>query len=405
MACCPQPVASVEAIEAPMSRVFLAGSRRNLTRRKVPAPILPSLKQASHPFRRRFMRTTRFSPRCTFVALFCAPLLALTGCGGGGGDGGTSADTPAQASLVITAANAKPVAADALDSATDISAARSGSSFITSAQVEPAAAAASPALRLARAATTLAAKSSAASGLVLGVAVNETLPCSQGGSVTVTGNVASRDSFAVGDSVTLTSAGCRELIDGVTTAMSGSITLGITGGSFAPGSGFPRHVVMTIRATSFAVSVGAETSTSTGDMSLDLTENSSDSTSVVLTGAALGNQVTTSTGSRSFTMRGYRQALAISGSTTSYSVTGDIETNNSRLGTGVVSYHLGTPTALVASSAGAFSGGSLRVDGNASALLLTVTGTDTFQLQVDANGDGTFDASSTVTLAGLRALL
>ncbi|MEJ8837885.1 hypothetical protein [Ramlibacter sp. AN1133] len=351
-------------------------------------------------------RLAGLATRRSIAALFCAPLLALTGCGGGGGDGATTpVGPPAQGSLVITAANAKPVAADALDNATNIDAARTSSSFVLSAQVVPGAAAPSLALRVAQAAVTLANKRAGAAPLVLSAAINETLACSLGGSVTVSGNVASSNGFVAGDSVTLNASGCRETIANVATTLSGGFTLAITAGGISSGAAFPRHVAMTIQASGLTVAAGGETSTSSGDMSLDVTENSTDSTSVVLTGSSLGNQVTSASGTRSFTMRSYRHVLAIAGNTTSATVTADFETSNSRLGTAPVTYHVSTPSALVTTNAGDVSAGSLRVDGSASALLVTVTGTNTFQLQVDTNGDGSFDASSTATLADLRAQL
>jgi hypothetical protein len=125
----------------------------------------------------------------------------------------------------------------------------------------------------------------------------------------------------------------------------------------------------------------------------------------VLSGTALSNSVATSAGSRSFTMRNYRQELAIANGSTSYRVTADYTSDNSRLGSTPVSYRISTPTALVESSAGDFSAGSLRVDGRGSALLLTVTGTNGFRLQVDATEDGSFESNTTTTLAELRSLL
>ena len=354
------------------------------------------------------MRDARLAPSATartLAVLFCAPLLALTGCGGGGGDGdGTPAGDPVQSSLVISAANARPVAADALDSATNVEAARTSSSFVLSAQVVPTTAATSPALRVAQVVTALTHKrANASSPHVLSAAVNETLACSLGGTLTVSGSVASNSGFAAGDSVTLGANNCRETIGNVATNLSGSFSLAITAGGVSSGTGFPQHVAMTIQASNFTVSGGGASSIANGDMSLDVTENSADSTSVVLSGSSLSNQVTVGGTTRSFTMRAYRQVLAIAGTLTSYTVTADIETSNSRLGSAPVRYHVSTPAALVLSDAGEFSSGSLRVDGNASALLLTVTGSNAFQLQVDANGDGSFEASSTATLGELRA--
>jgi len=308
-----------------------------------------------------------------------------------------------------------------LENATDVDAARSSTDLLLGAQVQPAAGSASASsLRLARAGTMLAEKGGRAS-TSLGAVINASAPCSQGGSLTMNGNMAagmggasgmggmagtgSRGNiFSVGDTATLTASACREMMDGIPTTLSGSMTIAITGGSFDPGAGFPRRVVMLIHASSFGVAAAGDSSSISGDMNVDLTEHSASSSTLVLTGSSLSTRLATSTGTRSFTMHDYREVLTVSGATTSYACTGDFETSNGRLGAGPMRYHASMPTPLVASGTGDFSAGSLRVDGKGSALLLTVTGTNTFQLQVDTNGDGTFDSTTTVTLAELRAL-
>ena len=62
-------------------------------------------------------------------------------------------------------------------------------------------------------------------------------------------------------------------------------------------------------------------------------------------------------------------------------------------------------TPLAVSSTGAMTAGSIKVAGANSALQLTVTSSDTFSLQVDTNGDGTYDSTSTVTRSQLASQL
>ncbi len=54
---------------------------------------------------------------------------------------------------------------------------------------------------------------------------------------------------------------------------------------------------------------------------------------------------------------------------------------------------------------GDISSGSVLVTGNHSAVLITFTGTNNVELQVDANGDGTYEQTLTSTMSELAALL
>ena len=82
-----------------------------------------------------------------------------------------------------------------------------------------------------------------------------------------------------------------------------------------------------------------------------------------------------------------------------------VQTNNSRLGASPVSYSISTPTAITVNSAGAITAGAIKVIGSNSSLLLTVTSSDSFSLQVDTNGDGSYESTSTVTRSQLQALI
>jgi hypothetical protein len=222
----------------------------------------------------------------------------------------------------------------------------------------------------------------------------------------VVGDIASGSGLTAGDNFSITASGCREPVDGQTSTMSGSFSVTVASGSLDAGTPFPRRVVMGIRLASFGVAVDGESTTSTGDMNFDLTETGIDRSDVVLTGTSLASTVTRASGSRSVTMRNYRQAASVNPASTSFSVVADFETNNPRLGAAPVSYHVTMPAPIVvANVSGEVTSGSLRVDGDKSALLLTTTAPSSFSLQVDANGDGSFESGTTTTLGELRGLL
>src|SRR4051812_38623453 len=128
-------------------------------------------------------------PRLALSALLSGPVLLLSACGGGGGGGDSSPPPVTSGAVAIDATNQKAVAAHALDSATDIDAARSSASIVTGVQVDTGAGGGGGALQLAAVARLLAANAPASVSLATGVTVNKTVPCTLGGSMTVSGQV------------------------------------------------------------------------------------------------------------------------------------------------------------------------------------------------------------------------
>jgi hypothetical protein len=86
------------------------------------------------------------------------------------------------------------------------------------------------------------------------------------------------------------------------------------------------------------------------------------------------------------------------------SITATVESNNPRLGSSGISYQLSTLAPVVITSAG-YTAGSLNVVAAQSGLQLGAVPTNNFSLQVDTNGDGAFETTTSVTRAQLEALI
>lgn len=342
----------------------------------------------------------RAGSRLALAALLSAPLVLLSACGGGGG-GGDSTPPVVATQVAITSTNQKLVAADALDSATNVDAARSGSSFVTGVQIDTGAVTGDT-MRLASVARVLAAKAPASLAQATGVALNETIPCSSGGSMTVSGNVSGGNAIVQGDQVTISTNNCIESVYGVTSTMNGSLSIRITAGSFDPNlPSYPSHITMAIVATNFSITINGQTESSNGDMLIDLTETSATVSSATVSGSSLA-----STGGRSYTLKNYSQQVGMDNGATTYRVSATVEATNGRLGSGTLSYTVSMPSAMTTDASGQYTAGSLKVVGASNAsVLLTVTAANTLKLELDANGDGTYEASTTVTLTELRAQL
>lgn len=341
--------------------------------------------------------------RALRAGLLCAPALALVACGGGGGGGGGS-PSPAPSStaataIVITAANAQPVAAEALAASTNTDAASAGSSFVTGVDVSGGGGAARPML-LAQAAQSLANKPGTGT---IAAGVSTTQACTLGGTLTADVTRSSSTTLTAGDSLKFTASNCTERVDSTTTmVMNGSMSITIVSGSYDPAAtAYPKSVAMRIVGSNFSITTGGRSESFNGDLTLSLTQNSATSSTASLSSSSLSSTV----GSHSVTLTNYSVQATETSTGSTLAVSGTVQTNNSRLASTAVTYTITTLKPLAVSSTGTVTAGSIKVAGSGSALLLTVTSNDTFSLQVDTNGDGTYDSTSTVTRAQLESQL
>jgi hypothetical protein len=162
---------------------------------------------------------------------------------------------------------------------------------------------------------------------------------------------------------------------------------------------YPQHVAMKLTATNLTLASGGVTQVLNGDLTDDLTVNSNIAASESLSGTAIAYSETTSAGKTGFSLKNYSESYSVNSGTYTFTVNETVETTNTRLGN--VSYTIATNTPVVVAN-GVYTAGSITVTGNKSALQVTVTGNNTFLLQLDSNGDGTWDATVTKTLAELQ---
>ena len=334
------------------------------------------------------------------VGASCGAALALLACGGGGGGGGDAPSAPSATGLVITSANAPSVAAEAPETSTSTDAASAAGQFVTGVQVDAGSGGGSHPQLLAGAARPLLAGPRTPGPAAAGAVVSEA--CSGGGTVTVDATTSGAPYTVAGDSLSISASQCVESVDGATIVMNGSMSIAITSGSYDPGSlVYPKSVTMRIVASNFSTGIpGGPTEVFDGDLTLALTETGTTTGSLTATAASL----TSTVGSARITLSDYRLQAAQTSTGSTLSVSAQVETNNARLGSTAVRYGLATETPVAVSSSGAVTAGSIRVSGTNSSLLLLVTATDTFSLQVDTNGDGTADSTRAITLADLQAL-
>ena len=333
------------------------------------------------------------------AGLSCGTALALLACGGGGGGGGDAPDAPSATALVITSANAPAVAAEALETSTSTDAASAAGQFITGVQVDGAGSGGSHPALLASATRALLARPRPTGMVAAGAVVSEA--CSGGGTVTVDANTSGAPYLVAGDAMVISASNCTETVDGASLVMNGSMSITITGGVYDPSSpAYPKSVTLRVVAGNFSIGASGLTEVFDGDLSLALTETSAGSGTLTATAASLSSTV----GAHRITLGDYRLQVDQTSTGAKLTVSANVETNNSRLGSTPVRYSLATAVPITVSISGAVTAGSIRVSGASSSLVLNVTGTDTFSLQVDTNGDGAMDSNRAFTLADLQAL-
>jgi hypothetical protein len=328
----------------------------------------------------------------------------LVACGGGGG-GGTAAPSTPQA-VVITQGNAKPVAANALNSVQNTSATQSGAGVVTGVQVDAVNAPVQSNLIVISQAARMSVEmaSAHAATLPVGIVINDTFACALGGSLTVSGSIASTNGLSAGDSLNVTYNACRMNSDGTDATLSGGLAINIVSGSLMS---IPAQVVLATTANNLSVQSGGSTVVTSGDARMDIAVASSTSVAVTATGAAITSRITTTAGAFTTTFRNYTQRVSVNGITISGSLSASVETDSTRVGSAGGSYTITTPTAVVwNASTGAVTAGVVKVVGAANSQLVATIGSNgAVALQVDANGDGTFEATSSSSIAELRTLL
>lgn len=343
------------------------------------------------------------SPRAVALILSGFLLAACGGGGGGGGTGSTPIDASGPQSVAITETNAKPVAANALDAAQNTSATRGANGVPVGVQVDSGTAATQ--LEWIAQAARFAASSFSAGQLPVGVSVNQTVNCRLGGTMAISGNVSSASGLSQGDSFTITTSNCGLVAGTTTMVMSGQMQVTIASGFI--GTTLPFHVVMQTTATNLTVTSGGITVVANGDSRLDWSATSASSQTLAATGARMTNAETISGLSHTTTMRNYSQSITINGASLTGSLQATVETTSSRIGATPVQYTISTPTPVTWNSGTrAATGGVIKVMGAAnSQLLLTINSDGTATIQIDANGDGTFEKTITTNTAELAGLL
>ena len=313
--------------------------------------------------------------------------LALAACGGGGGDSGPGSG-PQAGPLALSGANYVTASQEAISSAFYL---QDTGSLLTGAQLTSDRVLINAVMaQLYRMNHWLA----HAPKVVTGVTQTQTESCAGGGSLTATADdLNGNDDADAGDSVRLVAAGC--LIDGVSVDGVLSAVFNSVSGSFGS-TVYSANVTVTLE--NFAAASSAGNATGNGRLDLALSSSGVNSGSVTVTAANIST-LSNYGGVRSTrTLTDFTVRVVISpsgsGALTSTTVNGTLSSTALES----KSITISTLGPFVKSSSARYPGsGQLVVTGAAnSKARLTVLSTTTVQIELDADGNGSYETSTTM---------
>jgi hypothetical protein len=295
----------------------------------------------------------------------------LTACGGGGGG---TAPAPNAPTVAISTANGKAVAAIALDNTTNPFHLMGVTGLLATLTNNP-----TPSLFTA------------------------TQNCTNGGTVVVSGTLAglSVGQVFAGDQLRAIYSNCAALASlGSSVVFNGAVNASITGASTT-------KVAFNSTLSNFSVATGSKSWQFSGDQVSDWDTGTPSSLVYKTTGTSLTVKTTAASVARTNVWKSYVQTMFAAPNDTSYTFFAALQTDNSNVVAGNGLLTLSTISPVTRNNlTGALTSGSVKIVGaGGSNLLITVTGSNVVSLQLDANGDGIYETSVTVTSAELLTLL
>ena len=323
--------------------------------------------------------------KCLRLSALAAPTLALlAACGGGGGgsgDAGAGADGTVPL-LALTDANSKAAAYNALINISNPGPQGGATAVVTGTNPTSKSASASTleppshvALSLVRLAV------SGWRGGSTKVAVNEAVDCEGGGSVRAEGEMAAPPNLSTGDRVTLIATNCKPSPNSQET-VSGRVAVTVQALGTDVNDVSLEYEAFSLRGAEFSVTLS-------GDSRL----RTSGASTTQLTGTRLALSTTLGTQTTLLRWLDYRLAAEPVNGVVGGSLSARVETLDSRLGTEWVGYTLSTPSPATRE----LRSGAVRLQGQGSAMLVQFEDDGNATLQLDADGNGSYERSTTYT--------
>ena len=211
----------------------------------------------------------------------------------------------------------------------------------------------------------------------------EVSPCTGGGTITLTGNIANPATLSPNDTITFAYASC---VEGDTTT-NGQFSMRVSSFSGDPASGVFSFAVTTTF-TSLQVTVAGETATLDGSVSISISAAASTVTTTVTS-----SSISVSDGVSSQTLRDYSSVHTLASGSFTLDVSGSLTSSDF---SGTVNFDTNVLLQGMGDSY-AFTGQLLITGANGATIKVIVLDSTFLRLEVDSNGDGVVDATLDVT--------
>jgi hypothetical protein len=317
----------------------------------------------------------------------CAALAACGGGGGGGSDGGSSGDGGSSAAAALSASNYEVAANEVVATSLGVTDLVGQANIVTGASVST-----QPNWAKIGWQQWLAARAAwNATPTLAGATTPTTISCSGGGNLLVTVNDANNNNtFDGGDSLSVTANSCVE--SGVT--VGGSFSASLTSNPSGDPTGCVYGIALAFTFQSFTATDSGGVATANGQLTLSSTRTACSTGTDSIGASTFSESFTAAGATRSRSLIGYSATVAFTPTQSTTTLAGTLTSTALNGG----SLTITTPTPFVrAYNTEAFphAGVGVATGANGGKVTVTALSSTTVRVDLDANGDGTPEATVT----------
>jgi hypothetical protein len=322
--------------------------------------------------------------------------IALAACGGGGGGGGGGTPAPAPSPVALDSANYTVAASEAVSSSLFVLDAPSLALGVETSD-------AYAGIRFGLAKVPSLGSWFTGAPVAVGVVESETMNCAVQGTITLTATDADNNgALTAGDSVSIAATNCS---DDSSSVINGAITFSVETLS-GDLSGDFYNASLKLSYNNLKVSTAGSSVTANGDLLLSANSSGLYAGSQSIKATSLTVSATYGSATYSRTLSNFDASLALASNSpistfkTTSTVSGTVA--SSALGNMSVTIATGVPFVRLSTDAYASSGQATLTGSTAAKVRLTAQNATTVLIELDANGDGTYETSVTKSWAELR---
>jgi hypothetical protein len=314
---------------------------------------------------------------------FSVTLVAVLSACSGGGDSEPNPVADNRPAVVLSASNYEVAAKEVMSGSSNAANLAEFSGFLTGAEVR----AGISFSQFVQMKYPLAVNAAKQAAYLSGVTVNESEACSEGGTVTYSGNVGDEYNPSRGDDITVTANNCREYGSTINGSMRLRI-VNVTGNI----DSYPFSVEIEASTDNFGASSGTVTYQSTGSLKMRVNATNYSSQNLNITIPSMVSTVSADGKTETFRYLNYGLDMIASGSMVSLSINGGL--NVPSLDGNLLNMQTSQP--FVFYSDYPSSGSAIVTTASGEKMRISSSSASTALIELDANSDGTYEASKSM---------